>query len=54
MARKRRNYKQEEERQYPDSPDGLVYVAACNKPFAERIIGVFRLAKAGVKKDERR
>lgn len=50
----KRNYKQEEERQHPDSPDGLVYVAACNKPFAERIIGVFRLAKAGVKKDDRR
>jgi hypothetical protein len=54
MARKRRNYKQEEERQHPDSPDGLVYTAACNKPFAERLIGVFRLAKTGVKKDERR
>jgi len=49
--RKRRTYKQQEERQHPDSPDGLVYVAANNKPFAERLIGVFRLAKAGVKKD---
>ncbi|MEX2986848.1 hypothetical protein [Serratia fonticola] len=54
MARKRRNFKQEEERRHPDCPDELVYLAANNKPFAERFIGVFRLAKAGVKKDERR
>lgn len=52
--KKNRYARQEEERQHPDSPDGLVYVAACNKPFAERIIGVFRLAKAGVKKDDSR
>lgn len=54
MAKNRRIYKTEEERRHPDSPDGLVYTAACNKPFAERLIGVFRLAKAGVKKDGRR
>lgn len=51
--RKRRNFKQEEERAHPDSPDGLVVAAVNNKPFAERLIGVFRLAKAGVKKDGR-
>lgn len=51
--RKRRIIKQEEERRHPDSPDGLLMAAAVNKSFAERLIGVFRLAKAGVK-DERR
>lgn len=48
---KRRNIKREEERRYPDSPDPILMAAANNKPFAERFIGVFRLAKAGVKKD---
>lgn len=48
---KRKRFKQEEERAHPDSPDGLVVAAVNNKPFAERLIGVFRLAKAGVKKD---
>jgi len=51
--RKRRNYQEKEERRYPDSPDGLVVAAANNKSFAERLIGVYRLAKAGVKKDGR-
>lgn len=51
---KRRNYQEKEERRQPDSPDGLVVAAANSKPFAERFIGVFRLAKAGVKKDGRR
>lgn len=51
---KRKKHQEKEERRYPDSPDGLVFVAASNKPFAERFIGVFRLAKAGVKKDGRR
>ncbi|MEQ9888867.1 hypothetical protein ABRP55_20300 [Pectobacterium zantedeschiae] len=51
MARKRRFFKREEERTHPDSPDGLVVAAVNNKPFAERLIGVFRLAKSGVKKD---
>lgn len=51
---KRRNYQEKEERRHPDSPDGLVVAAANSKPFAERFIGVFRLAKAGVKKDGRR
>ena len=36
-----------------DLPDGLISVAANNKPFAERLIGVFRLAKAGAKNGER-
>ncbi len=44
----------EEERHLPDSPDGLVIAAANNKPFAERLIGVFRLAKAGVKHNGKR
>lgn len=49
--RKKKKHQEKEERSHPDSPDGLVMVAANNKPFAERFIGVFRLAKAGVKKD---
>lgn len=53
MTRRRRFY-QEEERRHPDSPDGLVVAAANSKPFAERLVGVYRLAKAGVKKDGRR
>lgn len=52
--RKRRSYQEKEERRHPDSPDGLVVAASNNKPFAERLIGVYRLAKAGVKNDGRR
>ncbi len=52
--RKRTYYQEKEERRHPDSPDGLVVAAANNKPFAERLIGCYRLAKAGAKKDERR
>ncbi|ELL2820885.1 hypothetical protein Q4997_002599 [Escherichia coli] len=51
---KRRKSNREEERSQPDSPDGLIVAAANNKPFAERLIGVYRLAKAGVKNDGRR
>lgn len=51
--RKSRKLKHEEERRHPDSPDPIVMLAANNRPFAERFIGVFRLAKAGVKKDDR-
>lgn len=53
MARKDKEIKRNEEQRHPDSPDGIVVAAAKNKPFAERFIGVFRLAKAGVKKDGR-
>lgn len=51
--KKRRNNNRKDERRYPDPPDGLVYLAATNKPFAERFIGVFSLAKAGVKNGQR-
>ncbi|HEI8866116.1 TPA: hypothetical protein SLG40_001603 [Serratia odorifera] len=54
MARKRRNYKQEEERQHPDSPDGLVVAAANNRSFGARLIGEFRIALAGARKNGRR
>jgi len=33
-----------EERVHPDSPDGLVVAASKNRAFAERLIGVIRLA----------
>ncbi len=42
---------EKEEKRQPEEPEGIEYVAAKNKPFAERFIGVFRLAKAGVKRD---
>jgi len=51
--RKRRIFKAQEERRHQDSPDGLVVAAANNKAFAERLIGVYRLAKAGVKNGRR-
>ena len=51
--RKSKNIKQQEERRYPDSPDPILMAAATNKPFAERFIGCFRLAKAGVKNGQR-
>ncbi|QZN96412.1 hypothetical protein [Symbiopectobacterium purcellii] len=53
MARNSQNLKQEEERTHPDSPDGLVVAAVNNRPFAKRLIDVFRLAKSRVKKDGR-
>ncbi|QZN96362.1 hypothetical protein [Symbiopectobacterium purcellii] len=53
MARNSRNFKQKEERVHRDSPDGLVVAAVNNKPFGERLINVFRLAKSRVKKDGR-
>lgn len=54
--RKRKKFKQYEERLHPDSPDGLVVVAANNRAFAERLTGVIRLrlAEAKGKKDGRR
>lgn len=52
MSTKRKIH--QEERRHPDSPDGLVVAAVNNKPFAERLIDEFRLAKAGVKNNGRR
>jgi hypothetical protein len=51
--RKRKKYQEKEEILHPDSPEGLVNTAANNKAFAERFIGVYRLAKAGVKNGRR-
>lgn len=48
MTKKRSNFQQKEERYQPDRPVGLVDVAANNRAFAARLIGEFRLAKAGV------
>lgn len=48
------HFKQEEERRYPDSPDGIVVAAVNNKSFARRFIDAFRLAKEGVKNNGRR
>ena len=38
---------------HPDSPEGLVVAAANNRAFAERLVGVYRLAKVGVKHGRR-
>ncbi|WP_317473109.1 hypothetical protein, partial [Cronobacter sakazakii] len=53
LMRKRRKYQEKEEIRHPESPDGLVVAAANNRSFAERFIGVYRLAKAGVKNGRR-
>lgn len=53
MARKRRNFKQEEERRHPDAPGGIEVVAASNRAFAERITGIIRLRLAEVKNGKR-
>lgn len=52
MPKRRKKYQEKEEIRHPDSPEGLV-VAANNKAFAERLVGVYRLAKAGVKHGRR-
>lgn len=47
--RKRKHFKRQEERVHPDSPDGLVVVAANNRAFAERLTGIIRLRLAEAK-----
>lgn len=51
--RKRKKFKQYEERRHPDFPDGLVQVAVNDRAFGERLTGVIRLrlAEAKGKKD---
>lgn len=51
--RKRKKYQEKEEIRHPDSPEGLVNTAVNNRAFAERLIGVYRPAKAGVKNGRR-
>lgn len=46
MTKRRKKYQENEERRHPDSPEGLVVTASKNKAFAERLIGVIRLAMA--------
>ena len=43
---KRKKYQEKEENRHPDSPDGLVVAASKNQAFAERLIGVIRIAMA--------
>ncbi|EPN0260610.1 hypothetical protein ACTTYF_005375 [Citrobacter freundii] len=52
---KRKKYQENEERRLQDSPDGLVAAASKNRAFAERLVGVIRLALAtsGVKNGRR-
>ncbi|MBV2428420.1 hypothetical protein KR450_23695, partial [Escherichia coli] len=53
MTKRRKKYQEKEEIRHPDSPEGLVVAAANNRAFAERLVGVYRLAKAGVKHGRR-
>ena len=46
MTKRRKKCQEKEERRYPDSPDGLVVAAAKNQAFAERLVGVIRIAMA--------
>lgn len=52
---KRKKYQENEERRLQDSPYGLVVAASKNRAFAERLVGVNRLALAtsGVKNGRR-
>lgn len=54
MARKRRNFKQEEERRHPDSPDGLVYIASCNPDYGKKFAQAFRQQQERVKSNGER
>lgn len=53
MTKRRKKYQEKEEIRHPDSHEGLVVAAANNRAFAERLVGVYRLAKAGVKHGRR-
>lgn len=53
MTKRRKKYQEKEEIRHPDLPEGLVVTAANNRAFAERLIGVYRLAKSGVKNGRR-
>ncbi|EPT4500849.1 CII family transcriptional regulator [Escherichia coli] len=53
LTKRRKKYQEKEEIRHPDSPEGLVVAAANNRAFAERLVGVYRLAKAGVKHGRR-
>jgi len=52
---KRKKYQENEERRHQDCPDGLVVAASKNRAFADRLVGVIRLAMAtsGVKHGRR-
>ncbi|EOT7489908.1 hypothetical protein ACNSMP_000413 [Enterobacter hormaechei] len=55
MSKTRKKYQEKEERRHPDSPDGLVVAASKNQAFAERLVGVIKIAmaKSGVKHGRR-
>lgn len=46
MAKRHKKYQEKEEIRYPELPDGLIAVASKNQAFAERLIGVIRIAMA--------
>lgn len=52
---KRRKYQEKEERRHPAEPEGLIVTASKNRAFAERFVGMARLAliAAGVKNGRR-
>ena len=55
MTKRRRKHQENEEQRHPDSPDGLVVAASKSRDFAERFVGMARLAliQAGVKHGRR-
>lgn len=42
MARKNRYFKEKDEKQQPESPEGLVNTAAKNCSFAEKLVGIIK------------
>lgn len=55
MAKRIKKYQENEERNHPENPEGLVATASKNRAFAERLVGVIRLAlvTSGVKHGRR-
>ncbi len=55
MTKRSKKCQEKEERRYSDAPEGLVVTASKNRAFAERLVGVIRLAMAssGVKRERR-
>lgn len=42
MKKNNRYPNQNDERRYPDSPDGLVYIAECNPDYGKKLAQTFR------------
>ncbi len=42
MSRNDRYFKEKDDKPQPESPEGLVYTAAKNRSFAEKLVGIIR------------